>query len=82
MVDSVVTGSVLNKKMVILGASECFLVNHVISIGKNMINRNSRLNMGELLARVDIEKKTEEIIARRKGNLENFHEKWAALRNY
>ena len=79
---SVVTGSVLNKKMVILGASECFLVNHVISIGKNMINRNSRLNMGELLARVDIDKKTEEIIARRKGNLENFLEKWAALRNY
>ena len=31
---SVVTGSVLNKKMVILGASECCLVNHVIFIGK------------------------------------------------
>ena len=47
-----------------------------------MINRNSRLNMGELLARVEIDKKTEEIIARRKGNLENFHEKWAALRDH
>ena len=77
----VLSNSVLDKKMVILGTSEGYLVKHVIAIGKTMINRSATLNMNELLARVEIDKKTEEIIARRNGNLGTFNKKWAALGN-
>ena len=75
------SSSGIGKKMVILGTSEDYLVNHVITIGKSMINRNNTLNMNELQARVEIDKKTEEIIAKRNGSPANFNKKWAALRN-
>ena len=69
----------INRKMVMLGMDVCPVVNHVIAIGKSIINENNSLSLAKLITRVYVEKKTEEIIAKSKNRLVEFEEKWAAF---
>ena len=62
-----------------LGMDVCPVVNHVIAIGKSIINENNSLSLAKLITRVYVEKKTEEIIAKSKNRLVEFEEKWAAF---
>ena len=70
---------VLDKKMVILGVGVGSFISHIIALGKSIINENGDLSIGNLKARISLDKKTEEIVARRNEKLAEFSEKWAGI---
>ena len=70
---------IISKKMVILGVIRDKFVNHVVSLGKRVINENSNLSVGNLIVRINVDRRTEEEIARRNDKLAEFSKKWAAL---
>ena len=70
---------IISKKMVILGVIRDKFVNHVVSLGKRVINENINLSVGNLIVRINVDRRTEEEIARRNDKLAEFLKKWAAL---
>ena len=65
--------------MVILGVGVGSFISHIIALGKSIINENGDSSIGNLKARISLDKKTKEIVTRRNEKLAEFSEKWAGI---
>ena len=70
----------INEKMVFLGVGGGNIIGHIITLGKSIIQENKSLSIAFLRTCIEIDKKTEEVIARRNAKYAELYEKWAFLR--
>ena len=68
-------------KHIILGGTECLILNHIVSIGVHMICSNNQLSVKLLLAMLRSDCKIEKYNATLNGKKEEFDKKWVDL-NY
>ena len=71
--------SILNKKVIICGCFESIGINHIITVGKNMIAKGSFLSINMLLTIVKMDMKTEKSIAFQLGKRRDYEDKWSQV---
>ena len=68
----------LGKRQVLFGVCDSDIVNHVIIVCKDIINRRNNLDLEHLKTRMVMERETEAYIAKWGGTMEKHCTKWIA----
>lgn len=70
----------ININEVILGGSDCLLMNHIVSVGIQMIYSKKQLSLPLALAFLLGDLHSERFCAKIRGKMEDFDRKWGAIR--
>ena len=66
---------------IILGVPEDTVINQVIAVGKNMIAKNSSLNIDLFISKIKMDIMNEKCMAQKSCSMRKFRETWGNLEN-